>query len=146
MINLEERVLFCDSLWWFIVFMLPYQSLFMPHRLPILVCSCHTGFKLKIKKNLCTVPRIQHPRIFPFHWLCMSFLDMVTGCSLSVLAQVVQLYWSPELDRNQTGIFGVIISWHHISVCRRWQNMFILDCGRFGLYLQNCQNYLISHN
>lgn len=51
----------------------------------------------------------------------MSFLDMVTDRSLSlslslaVLAQVVQLHWSPKLDENQTWISGIIIvSQHHI--------------------------------
>lgn len=110
MINLEEWVLFCEGLWWFIVFaeMLTFPSLFMPHRLPFLACSCHTAFEPKIKKSLLS------PQYSASKNLSMSLIMHVffktcrrsaLSLCLSVHAQVVRLYWSPALDENQTGIF-----------------------------------------
>lgn len=69
----------------------------------------------------------------------MSFLDIVTDCSLSVLAQVVQLCWSSKLDENQTRVLGIIMfffSQDHVSLFEMTKHVY------YGLFWFLLQNYL----
>lgn len=70
----------------------------------------------------------------------MSFLDIVTDCSLSVLAQVVQLCWSSKLDENQTLVLGIIMFVFFTGSC-----ICLFEMTKhvyYGLFWFLLQNYL----
>lgn len=103
-------------------------------------------FVLKIK--ISTVPRIQPPRIFPFHWLCMSLF--LTWWQTALSQSLQGLYCStgaPTWIKIKLGYLAYLLFLqHHIIYCSALQNMFILDCSIFSLCSRKSPNYLISHN